>query len=143
MSNPQYIALNLPLTVPACLPLPYTASMPARSFRDLIVWQRAIELALSIYATTAAFPKEELFGLTSQLRRAAVSIPSNIAEGESRITPDEFKQFLGIARGSSAEVQTQLVLARRLQLAPIDLIERSESLIAEVHKMLNSLIAKQ
>jgi four helix bundle protein len=117
--------------------------MPARSFRDLIVWQRAIELALSIYATTAAFPKEELFGLTSQLRRAAVSIPSNIAEGESRITPGEFKQFLGIARGSSAEVQTQLVLARRLQLAPIDLIERSESLIAEVHKMLNSLIAKQ
>jgi four helix bundle protein len=117
--------------------------MPARSFRDLIVWQRAIELTLSVYATTAAFPKEELFGLTSQLRRAAVPIPSNIAEGESRITRGEFKQFLGIARGSTAEVQTQLVLARRLQLAPPELIERSESLIAEVHKMLNALIAKQ
>ena len=111
-----------------------------RSFRDLIVWQRAIELALSIYATTKAFPKEELFGLTSQLRRAAVSIPSNIAEGQGRTTPGEFKQFLGIARGSAAETQTQLILARRLQLAPTELIDQSEALTAEVHKMLNALI---
>jgi four helix bundle protein len=99
-----------------------------------------MELALSIYATTKAFPKEELFGLTSQLRRSAVSVPSNIAEGQSRITPGEFKQFLGIARGSTAETQTQLILARHLQLAPADLIDRSEALTAEVHKMLNALI---
>jgi four helix bundle protein len=111
-----------------------------RSFRDLIVWQRAIELALSIYATTKAFPKDELFGLTSQLRRAAVSIPSNIAEGQGRTTPGEFKQILGIARGSTAETQTQLILARRLQLAPTELIDQSEALTAEAHKMLNALI---
>jgi len=113
--------------------------MPTRSFRYLKVWQRAVELALSI-STTKAFPKEELFGLTSQLRRAAVSIPSNIAEGKSRITPGEFKQFLGISRGSTAETQTQLILARRLQLAPTELLDRSEALIVEVHKMLNALI---
>ena len=114
--------------------------MPARSFRDLIVWQRAIELAISIYATTKAFPKDEIFGLTSQLRRAAVSVPSNIAEGQSRITPGEFKQFLGIARGSAAETQTQLILARRLKLAPAELIDHSEALTYEAHKMLNALI---
>ena len=81
--------------------------MPERSFRDLIVWQRAIELSLAIYTLTRAFPRHELFGLTSQLRRAAVSIASNIAEGEGRGTPGEFKQFLGIAKGSNAELQTQ------------------------------------
>jgi four helix bundle protein len=83
--------------------------MPSRSFRDLIVWQRAIELAINIYSVTKAFPKEETFGMASQLRRASVSIPSNIAEGNDRITGGEFKHFLGMARGSAAEVQTQLI----------------------------------
>ena len=116
--------------------------MPPRSFRDLIVWQRAIELAISIYATTKAFPKEETFGMASQLRRASVSLPSNIAEGNDRITHNKFKHFLGIARGSAAEVQTQLILARQLQLAPPEPLDRSDALTAEVHKMLNALIHK-
>ena len=115
--------------------------MPARSFRDLIVWQRAIELGLATYALTRSFPREELFGLTSQLRRAAVSIPSNIAEGEARATPGEFKQFLGVAKGSNAELQTQLILSRALQLGqPADL-DRCDSLSAEVTRMLIGLIA--
>ena len=72
--------------------------MPNRSFRDLQVWQKAIELSLAVYALTAVFPRNELFGLTSQLRRASVSIPSNIAEGADRGTTGEFRQFLGIAK---------------------------------------------
>jgi four helix bundle protein len=116
--------------------------MPPSSFRDLIVWQRAIELAISVYNATKAFPKEETFGMASQLRRASVSIPSNIAEGANRLTRGEFKHFLGIARGSAAEVQTQLILARRLQLAPAELLDRSDALTTEVHKMLNALIQK-
>ena len=114
--------------------------MAVSSFRDLTVWQRSIELTLEIYRLTKAFPREELFGLTSQLRRAAVSIASNIAEGQSRGTTGEFIQFLGIARGSNAEVQTQLVIARGLQLGEEASILRCESLCAEVGKMLNSLL---
>jgi four helix bundle protein len=112
-----------------------------RSFRDLIVWQRAIELSLSIYTFTKDFPREELFGLTSQLRRAVVSIPSNIAEGESRISPGEFKQFLGVAKGSTSEVQTQLIIARGLNLGNQAHLSRAESLAIEVSKMLTALIA--
>jgi four helix bundle protein len=89
---------------------------------------------------TKAFPKEETFGMASQLRRASVSIPSNIAEGSDRITNGEFKHFLGMARGSAAEIQTQPIPARRLQLAPTELLDRSDALTAEVHKMLNALI---
>ena len=110
------------------------------SFRELVVWQRAVELSVAVYKLTAAFPKDEMYGLTSQIRRASVSIASNIAEGQGRTTPGEFKQFLGIARGSAAETQTQLILARRLQLAPTELIDQSEALTAEVHKMLTALI---
>jgi four helix bundle protein len=85
------------------------------SFRDLIVWQRAIELSVAIYKPTASFPREEIYGLSSQLRRASVSIASNIAEGQGRCTPGEFHQILGIARGSNLEVQTQLVIAAKLE----------------------------
>lgn len=80
------------------------------SYRDLKVWQRAIQMTLAIYRVTTGFPKEEMFGLTSQLRRAAVSVPSNIAEGYGRGTKGEYKQFLAMARGSNLEVQTQLFL---------------------------------
>ena len=116
--------------------------MRVQSFRDLIVWQRAIELSLAIYALTKSFPKDELFGLTSQLRRAGVSIPSNIAEGQSRATTGEFKQFLAIARGSNAEVQTQLVLVRHLGFAPEEPVQRCEALSLEVARLLNGLLAK-
>lgn len=86
----------------------------AKSYRELIVWQRAIELTVALYKLTASFPREEIYGLTAQLRRAGVSIASNIAEGYGRTTKGEYKSFRGMARGSALEVQTQLVIAREL-----------------------------
>jgi four helix bundle protein len=77
-----------------------------QSFRDLIVWQRGMQLAVAIYRLTKDFPREEVYGLTSQIRRAAISIPSNIAEGQGRQSTGEFKNFIGIARGSNFELQT-------------------------------------
>ncbi len=111
-----------------------------RSFRELVVWQRAIELTLEIYKLTKTFPKEEMFGLTSQMRRAAVSIASNIAEGQGPNTKGEFVQFLGVARGSNAEVQTQLVIAGGLGYAGKAEFGRCEDLAYEVAKMLNALL---
>ncbi len=110
-------------------------------FEDLVVWQRSMQLAVEVYKLTKTFPKEELFGLTSQLRRAAVSISSNIAEGQSRGTKGEFIQFLCIARGSNAEVRSQLLLTGRLSLATGPLIQNCLILVTEVSKMLNALIA--
>jgi four helix bundle protein len=81
------------------------------SFRDLQIWQKAMQLAVAVYRLTDAFPREERYGLTSQIRRSAVSIPSNIAEGQGRTNLGEFRQFLGIARGSNCELQTQLEIA--------------------------------
>jgi four helix bundle protein len=89
-----------------------------KSFRDLIVWQRAIDLTTCIYQLSATFPKAEIYGLTSQLRRAAVSVASNIAEGAGRGGKREFKQFLIMARGSNCELQTQLLIAARLHGKP-------------------------
>jgi len=85
-----------------------------RSFRDLAVWQDGIILVEQIYALTRAFPKHEVFGLSSQLQRSAVSVPSNIAEGHARTSSREFQNFLSIALGSLAEVETQMEIARRL-----------------------------
>ena len=99
-----------------------------------------MDLSVEVYALTRVFPKDELFGLTNQLRRASVSISSNIAECQSRISKAEFIQFLAIARGSNAEVRSQLVLARRLGYGEESRIEQCESLATEVSKMLNSLI---
>ena len=79
-----------------------------------MVWQKAIALVTDIYRLTQGFPREELYGFTSQIRRAAVSIPSNIAEGQGRLTRGEFRQFLGQARGSYAELETQLIIAKNL-----------------------------
>ena len=84
------------------------------SYRDLLVWQKAIELVADIYSCTRTFPKEEQFGLTSQLRRAAVSVPSNIAGGKGRFTDRDFSLFLHPARGSLFEIETQLIIAQRL-----------------------------
>ncbi len=104
------------------------------SYRDLIVWQRAIEMTLAIYRLTAVFPKSETFGLTSQLRRASASVPSNIAEGYGRNTTGEYKQFLGIARGPNLEVQTQLVLCGALKYGISEAIQEVEALSNEVSK---------
>jgi four helix bundle protein len=86
-------------------------------YQDLEVWQKAMGLAENVYNCTMAFPKEEIYGLTSQIRRAAISIPSNIAEGASRAGTKEFLQFLHVARGSASELETQLLLAEKLGIS--------------------------
>jgi four helix bundle protein len=112
----------------------------AQAFEDLLVWQRAIEMSVAIYEFTEGFPSKEIYGLTSQLRRASVSVASNIAEGRGRSTEGEFRQFLGMAQGSNYEVQTQLVLSGRLNLGEEAKLQRSKSLSVEVGKMLSALI---
>lgn len=111
-----------------------------QSFRDLQVWQRSMELTVAVYRLTEGFPRGEVFGLTSQLRRSAVSIPSNIAEGYGRLNRREFKRFLLIARGSSCELQTQLELSRAVGLGDSQLLKAAEGLSHEVGKMLFSLL---
>jgi four helix bundle protein len=106
--------------------------MKLESCRDLIVWKRAIEMTLALYRLTAEFPREEIYGLTSQLRRAAVSVASNIAEGYGRSSRGEYRQFLGIARGSNLEVQTQLVIARGLDVGNAKKIDDAEILLFEI-----------
>ena len=112
----------------------------ANSFRDLIVWQRAIQLTVAVYKLTARFPESEKFGLTNQLRRACVSIASNIAEGRGRTTDGEFRQFLGIAQGSTYEVQTQLLVARQLKIGDAAMLDQAEALCIETSKMLGAFI---
>lgn len=107
-----------------------------RSFRDLIVWQRTRELAVEVYQLTSQFPRDELYGMTSQLRRASVSVMSNIAEGHGRGTRLQLMQFLSIARGSTFEVQSQLILAEDLGYVDRDSVCRAEGLAAEVGRML-------
>ena len=114
----------------------------ARSFRELVVWQRSIQLAASIYRLTREFPKEETYGLSSQIRRSAVSVPSNIAEGQGRLSTGEFRQFLGVARGSNFELQTQLEIARTLKLGNPELIDQAEVLSHEVGKMIHAILEK-
>jgi four helix bundle protein len=108
----------------------------AQSFRDLIVWQRAMQLTIAIYRLTKDFPREEIYGLTSQIRRAAVSLPSNVAEGHGRLNKAEYRQFLGIARASNCELQTQLIIARELGMGNPKLVDEAESLSHEVGKMI-------
>ena len=118
------------------------ASDFAKSYRDLVVWQRSIELTVALYKLTHSFPREEMFGLTTQLRRASVSIASNIAEGYGRGSKGEYRNFLGIARGSTLEVQTQLVIARQLGLGnPAD-ITKSEALADQTGRMLWAMMQK-
>jgi four helix bundle protein len=111
-----------------------------QAFRDLQVWQRSIQLTVVIYRLTQGFPREEIYGLSSQIRRAAVSVPSNIAEGQGRLSLGEFRQFLGIARGSNYEMQTQLEIARSLGFGDSRLIDEAESLSHEVGKMIYALL---
>lgn len=111
-----------------------------RSYRDLIVWQKAVELAVLIYRLTEGFPKREIYGLASQIRRAGVSVPSNIAEGYGRGSRKEYLQFLSIAQGSLKELETQTVLAQRLGYATVSQAERVLLDSEIVGKMLGGLI---
>ena len=113
-----------------------------RSFKDLIVWQRSMDLAVRIYRITQKLPASEKFGLTSQLRRAAVSIPSNIAEGYGRLSTGYYRQFLSISRGSLMEVETQIDICERLKhIAASDTADIFKE-IQQINKMLTSLISK-
>ena len=113
-----------------------------KSYKDLIVWQKAMGLAEEIYLITKGFPKEELYALTNQIRRAIVSVPSNIAEGQARKSTAEFRQFLSIAQGSLAEVETQLLLAIRLKYQTERQCLKAMQLREEISKMLTSLQKK-
>ncbi|HEU5412049.1 MAG TPA: four helix bundle protein [Candidatus Acidoferrales bacterium] len=113
-----------------------------RNYRDLLVWQKAMSLVEEVYQLTSRFPSDERFGLVAQLRRAAVSIPSNIAEGQARKSTREFVQFLSLAEGSLAEVDTQLLLSERLGLCAEHDVRRLFSIIEEIRKMLMALSAR-
>jgi four helix bundle protein len=112
----------------------------AGSYRDLFAWQKAIALAHFIYELTDSFPKREMFGLTSQLRRAAVSVPSNIAEGNGRITRGEWQQFLGHARGSLLEVETELIISHRAQFISDIQLDLVLARCSEVGRLINGLL---
>jgi len=111
------------------------------SHQDLLVWQKSMGLVESVYKITEVFPDEEKFNLVSQIRRSAVSIPSNISEGHDRKTDGEFGHFLRIAYGSSAELETQIILADRLKLMSDSEAEAIIAELTEVRKMLNKLIS--
>ena len=106
--------------------------MKVTSYRDLVAWQRGMALAKMVYVATAQLPREEVFGLKSQMRRCAVSVPSNIAEGQGRTTRGEFHQFLGQARGSLYELETQTQLAAELGYFPM---EQREALVRETREL--------
>lgn len=110
------------------------------SYRDLIVWQRGVDLVVFVYELTEGFPKEEMYGLTSQMRRAAVSIPSNIAEGRYRGTKADFIQFLRIAHASAAELDTQIIIAKRLLKTHNLDYSKVESFLGELFRMLSVMI---
>jgi four helix bundle protein len=110
-----------------------------QNYKDLVVWQKGISLAKSIYQLTVNFPAEERFGLVSQMRRAAISIPSNIAEGQARHTTGEFIQFISHAEGSNAELETQLILSMELGFAEEKTTKAIFILLDDIRRMLNGL----
>jgi len=113
-----------------------------KNFKELKVWQKGIELVALVYTVTTTFPEEEKYGLSAQMRRAAVSIPSNIAEGHLRKTAKDFKQFLSIARGSCAELETQIIIAHKLGFIQDDYVNKLSSKVEELSKMLSSFYSK-
>lgn len=116
------------------------AWMSKRSFKDLVVWQRAVDLVPKVYQLLRLFPKEETYSLCDQIRRAAVSIPANIAEGQARHHPKEFLQHLRIAKGSLAELETLLVVAHRLNYINAAQLAEVEHEMEYVAKPLHGLI---
>ncbi|MEK7132444.1 MAG: four helix bundle protein [Patescibacteria group bacterium] len=113
-----------------------------KSHKDLIVWQKSVQLSLIIYRITSDFPPREMYALSSQMRRAAVSIPSNIAEGKSRGTRKDFAHFLHMSYGSAAELETQLLIAKQLNFCEDEKFNETNSLLSEVSKMLRVMIEK-
>jgi four helix bundle protein len=116
--------------------------MTVRNYRDLVVWQKSMDLVEEVYRLTKLLPKEEIFGVTNQLRRAAFSIPSNIAEGNARYSSKEYARFLSIARGSKAEKETQLEICVRIGYFKEEQILIALTLCDEIGKMLHSMILK-
>lgn len=112
------------------------------SYRDLVVWQQAINLAVAVYEATGSWPKEELYGLTSQTRRAASSVPANIAEGYGRENRGSYQQFLRIAQGSLKEMETHLLIAERIGLIKLENLQKLETRSESVGKLLRLLIRK-
>ena len=117
--------------------MPGDRSKVVRSYHDLIVWQKSMALAEVVYSVTASYPRNEIYGLTSQMRRAAVSVPSNIAEGQARNGRGELLQFLSHARGSLAELETQMELSSRIGLLNPESKRPLQELISEVGRLLN------
>jgi four helix bundle protein len=111
----------------------------SRSYRDLNVWKLSIELVKDIYHVTAKYPPVEIYGLTNQLRRAAISIPSNIAEGQGRNSFKEFKQFIAIALGSSAELETQLIISHEIGYLNREDFSKLSASLDNIRKMLKAL----
>ena len=111
------------------------------SYRDLIAWRKAMDLVTDVYRVTQSFPRDELYGLTNQLRRAAVSVPSNIAEGQARFSRKEFHHFLSLARGSLVELETQLTIAENLGYIGPNQIRSVLDKASELGKVLNGLMA--
>lgn len=119
-----------------------TESIKKQSYRDLIVWQKGMDLVVSVYILTKKFPREEIYALTSQMRRAAVSIPSNIAEGKCRKSKKEYIQFLRIAYASGAELETQIEIAKRLRYGEGVDFSGSDDFLLQVMKMLHAMLIK-
>jgi four helix bundle protein len=113
-----------------------------KSFKELRIWQKGIEIVKDIYILTRKFPKEELYGLTSQMRRAAISMPSNIAEGFKRYHSKEYSQFLHITMGSAAELETQLIIAKELKMISEEELNIISEKLDHISKMISSLLNK-
>jgi four helix bundle protein len=112
-----------------------------RSYKDLVAWQKSMDLVTAVYRVSQGFPKEEIFGLVSQIRRSAVSVPSNIAEGHARTSKKEFQYFLSNARGFLAELETQLIIAHQLAYIDETGINQLLDRLGEVGRILNGLLA--
>ena len=112
-----------------------------KSYKELVVWRKSVEFVTEIYRATRTFPRDEMYGLTNQLRRAAVSVPSNIAEGQAHFSQRKFHHFLSHARGSLAEIETQLTIARNLAYVPPEQADQLLAKAAEFGRILNGLIA--
>ena len=112
------------------------------NYKELIVWQKSVTFVTDIYSSTKNFPKEEIYCLTNQIRRSSISIPSNIAEGHSRRSQLDYSQFLKIARGSSAELETQLLISKNLNYLNFEQFQILNEKLTEISKMLNAIISK-
>lgn len=116
--------------------------MKSCNYKELVVWQKSMDLVIEVYDLITKLPSNEKYELSSQMRRAAVSIPSNIAEGHGRNSSQEFCHFLGIARGSACELETQLLVAKRINFLSENDVQKSEMLIDEILRMITAMIKK-